>query len=96
VAPSGSIHLTHYSLDLLLQQGNILLHDIPDPNDVDPQILVNGNIPKARYTSPINFWMQLSQRVRKTLRGLGKDLQVAHDCILGICISKEESFPSSV
>jgi len=92
IAISLQIQLSQYFFDPFLKHRQILLHDIPDPFDIDAQVLVNDNIPKALDVPPVHFRMLLFQRVGKSLRGLGKDLQVAHDRVLSFGISEEDVF----
>jgi len=40
-------HFSRYLHDLLLQHRQILLHDIPDPFDINAQVLMNCNVPDA-------------------------------------------------
>ena len=50
---------------------------------------MDEHISKTGYSSPINFWICGLQLRRDSLGGLGKDLEVSQNRILGLFVRQE-------
>ncbi len=64
--------------DLLLECGDIAVHDHPDLIRVHAEVCVNQNIPKAYHLFPGNAGRSASKAIRETCSCFPDDLEMMH------------------
>lgn len=61
--------LSKYFPEFMLEVREVAFDYIPNQRQVNSKVVVNHDIPKSSYASPVNFWVAVFQRFRKSHRG---------------------------
>jgi hypothetical protein len=66
-----------------------VLNDVPDNGQVDAEILVDQDVPKARELVPLHFRIRQSRRIGNPLCSLTEYFEIPDNGIHGLLVRRE-------